>query len=243
MRQRHCSDCRAIAARATSFAIESESGSRFRSDALSSREPVFKFARRRTGACTDRRQLSKVKQTSPARTASIAYAPLQTSASVRVVKIRALWYRGRNLIFGHSAMKPKLTMTDAPEPGARDAIVGPLIAFNNSRASQPESYRPLVITLSDSDIGKTLGGLWGATNFSFLRIDLLFVPEGLRGTGLGRTICFKRSKKRLRGIVMEHGWIRTAFKHTRFTNGSATAHLACSRITRPAKAGYSCANR
>jgi hypothetical protein len=52
-------------------------------------------------------------------------------------------------------------MTDTPEPHVRKAIVGPLILFNNSCASQPADYRPLVITLSDPEAGEILGGLWG----------------------------------------------------------------------------------
>jgi GNAT superfamily N-acetyltransferase len=68
----------------------------------------------------------------------------------------------------------------------REAIVRPLLAFNNSRASQPEDYRSLVIVLSDADTGGILGGLWGETNFAYLHVDLLFVPETLRGKGLGR---------------------------------------------------------
>jgi hypothetical protein len=37
------------------------------------------------------------------------------------------------------------------------------VRINNSRASQPEDYRPPVIILSDPDTGEILGGLWGET--------------------------------------------------------------------------------
>jgi GNAT superfamily N-acetyltransferase len=83
-------------------------------------------------------------------------------------------------------MQPTITMTDTPEPHVRKAIAGPLIAFNNTRASQPENYRALVIILSNPDTGEVVGGLWGETNLAHLHVDLLFVPETLRGTGLGR---------------------------------------------------------
>ena len=92
-------------------------------------------------------------------------------------------------------MQPKLTMTETPEPHVRDGIVGPLIEFNNSHASQPEDYRPLVIILSDPDTGGILGGLWGGTNFAHLHVDLLFVPETLRGHGLGRQMLFLAEKE------------------------------------------------
>jgi len=92
-------------------------------------------------------------------------------------------------------MQPKLTMTDTPEPHVRKAITGSLIEFNNSRASQPENYRSLVIILSNPDTGEILGGLWGATNFTYLHVDLLFVPERLRGTGLGKKILLQAERE------------------------------------------------
>jgi GNAT superfamily N-acetyltransferase len=94
-------------------------------------------------------------------------------------------------------MQPTITMTDSPEPHVRKAIVGPLLAFNNSRASQPEDCRPLVIILSDPGAGGILGGLWGETNFAHLHIDLLFVPETLRRTGLGRQMLLQAEQEAL----------------------------------------------
>ena len=92
-------------------------------------------------------------------------------------------------------MQPKITMIERPEPHMREAIVRPLIDFNNSRASQPEDCRPLVIILSDPDSGGILGGLWGETNFAHLHIDLLFVPETLRGSGLGRQMLLQAEQE------------------------------------------------
>jgi GNAT superfamily N-acetyltransferase len=92
-------------------------------------------------------------------------------------------------------MQPKLAMTETPEPHMRDAIAGPLVEFNNSRASQPEDHRPLVIILSDPDTDEILGGLWGATNFAHLHVDLLFVPEPLRRTGLGRKMLLQAERE------------------------------------------------
>ena len=92
-------------------------------------------------------------------------------------------------------MRPTLTLTDAPEPHMRQAIAAALIQFNNSRASQPEDYRSLVIILSNPDTSEILGGLWGATNFAHLHVDLLFVPELIRGTGLGRKILIEAERE------------------------------------------------
>src|SRR5690606_29744338 len=48
-------------------------------------------------------------------------------------------------------------------------------------------YRALVVTLTDPE-GKVIGGLWGRTAYSWLFVELLFVPEHLRGRGLGKTL-------------------------------------------------------
>ena len=39
-------------------------------------------------------------------------------------------------------MIPKITLTDAPTPEMRKAIVEPLVEFNHSRIGKPETYRP-----------------------------------------------------------------------------------------------------
>ena len=101
----------------------------------------------------------------------------------------------------------------------REAIVRPLIVFNNSRASQPEDYRPLVIILSDPDTGEILGGFWGETNFAHLHVDLLFVPETLRGFGLGQQMLLQAENEAKKLVAVEaHGWIRTAFRRADFTS-------------------------
>ena len=92
-------------------------------------------------------------------------------------------------------MQPTIRITETPEPHVREAIVGPLIKFNNSRASQPENYWPLVIILSDPDTGEVVGGLWGATNYAHLHVDLLFVPDTLRGNGLGRQMLLQAEQE------------------------------------------------
>ena len=74
-------------------------------------------------------------------------------------------------------MQPVLTLTDTPDQSMRQAIVRPLIHFNEVRSGQPEDYRPLVILIKETDAGDIVGGLWGGTNFTQLHIDLLFVSR------------------------------------------------------------------
>jgi hypothetical protein len=117
------------------------------------------------------------------------------------------------------AMLPTITVIERPEPHMREAIVRPLIAFNNSRASQPEDYRPVVIILSDPDTGEIIGGLWGETNFAHLHVDLLFVPKRCEASVSVDKCCFRRNKKRKLVVVEAHGWIPTAFRRADSTSG------------------------
>jgi GNAT superfamily N-acetyltransferase len=87
-----------------------------------------------------------------------------------------------------AAMAPSMTATDEPTAEMWKAIVAPLVAFNNQRVGRAEMFRPLVLLLSDPGSDDIVGGLYGSTLFSYLRVDLLFVPESMRGTGIGRTL-------------------------------------------------------
>jgi GNAT superfamily N-acetyltransferase len=78
------------------------------------------------------------------------------------------------------------------------AIVAPLVAFNNQQTGQAEMFRPLVLLLSEADNDEIVGGLYGSTLFSYLRVDLLFVPESMRGTGIGRKLMTKAEAEAMR---------------------------------------------
>jgi GNAT superfamily N-acetyltransferase len=83
---------------------------------------------------------------------------------------------------------PTITLTDTPDAQMRSAILRPLIRFNEQRMGRPEDHRLLAVLLSDPTTGETIGGLWAATLLAQLHVDLLFVPESLRGTGIGRQL-------------------------------------------------------
>ena len=74
-------------------------------------------------------------------------------------------------------------MTDVADDSIRKAIVEPLVAYNQAKTGRND-LRPLVLTLEDDD-GAVVGGLWGRTAYGWLFVELLVVPESLRGTGLG----------------------------------------------------------
>jgi GNAT superfamily N-acetyltransferase len=86
--------------------------------------------------------------------------------------------------------KPIIEVDESPDPGLRDAIVQPLRAFNESRIG-PVKPEPLAIVLRDPEGGTVTGGLWGASVVGWLYVDLLVVPEGFRGQGLGSELLRK----------------------------------------------------
>jgi GNAT superfamily N-acetyltransferase len=76
--------------------------------------------------------------------------------------------------------------TDVADPAVRGAIVDPLLAFNEARTGRND-FRLLILTLTDST-GRIVGGLWGRTSYDWLFVELLVVPETMRGQGIGREL-------------------------------------------------------
>ncbi len=95
-------------------------------------------------------------------------------------------------------VRPTLTLTDTPDHSVREAIVSPLVHFYEVQSGRCEDYRPLAILITDTDTGKIVGGLWGGTSFTQLHIDLLFVPDTLRGAGIGSRIMLDAEAEALR---------------------------------------------
>jgi GNAT superfamily N-acetyltransferase len=93
---------------------------------------------------------------------------------------------------------PKITLTDAPTPEMRQAIADGLSAFNRSRAGVSYDPRPLALLLSDQDGGAVVGGLLGSTWISYLYVNLLFVPEKMRGAGIGRKLMMEAEAEAIR---------------------------------------------
>jgi GNAT superfamily N-acetyltransferase len=77
-----------------------------------------------------------------------------------------------------------IVVPDHPEKADRDAIVTALVAFNESRAG-PAGFKELAILLRAPSSGETVGGLWAKFVYDWLYVELLFVPESVRGAGLG----------------------------------------------------------
>ena len=84
-------------------------------------------------------------------------------------------------------MRISIETLERPTEEDRKAILLPLITFNESVAG-PEGYAPFAVLIRDADGGSTVGGLWSRIVNNWLFIELLFVPEPSRRSGLGTRI-------------------------------------------------------
>jgi len=106
-------------------------------------------------------------------------------------------------------MTAEIVLPETPLPEHREAILRLLDRFNDERSGFPDPVRPLALLLRERDSepgsdpgsepgseagsepgggpgsGIVLGGPWGVSYWRWLFVDLLFVPEALRGRGLG----------------------------------------------------------
>jgi GNAT superfamily N-acetyltransferase len=90
-----------------------------------------------------------------------------------------------------------VTLTDDPDPSARETILHALFALNQERAG-PAHLRPLAVLLTEPTDARLLGGLWGWTAWGWLSVELLFVPERLRGRGIGSRLMRLAEEEALR---------------------------------------------
>ena len=88
---------------------------------------------------------------------------------------------------------PHIDLTDHPPQEARDVILAGLIDFNRRLLGDPQG-KPLAVLLT-SAAGTVVGGMWARTGFQWLFVELLFVPESLRGRGLGQSCSIGPSRK------------------------------------------------
>jgi GNAT superfamily N-acetyltransferase len=92
-----------------------------------------------------------------------------------------------------------LALTDAPDPSLR-AMLDAGLARHNLSAAGYTDWRALAVVVSDPASGETLGGLLGRTSLGVLFIDMVHLPESVRGQGVGREmIGMAEAEARARG--------------------------------------------
>lgn len=80
-------------------------------------------------------------------------------------------------------MNLHIELTQSPTDEQRQAILQPLIAYNDAKTGGSKS-EPFALMVKD-DHGEILGGLYGRMLFRWMFIELLSVPEQGRGQGIG----------------------------------------------------------
>ena len=94
-----------------------------------------------------------------------------------------------------------LTFPEARDPQADAVIQRGLAAYNTTRF-RPSDNTTLDVLVSDDNSGELLGGLLGHTSYRLFFLDLFYLPEGLRGAGLGsRIIGLAEDAARRRGCT------------------------------------------
>ena len=100
----------------------------------------------------------------------------------------------------------RLRVTDVPDDACRSGILGPLVLYNESKTGRSD-HRPLIIAIDDSE-ARVVGGLWARTAYDWLFVELLFVPESLRGRGLGSEL-MKRAETEALARGCHSAWLDT----------------------------------
>jgi GNAT superfamily N-acetyltransferase len=96
-------------------------------------------------------------------------------------------------------LAPVLTVTDQPTPGAYETLFLALHRLTETQLGLAQDLgQALIILLSDPLTAEVIGGLWGSTYLGHLHIGILFIPEDLRGQGLGTRLVRMAEEEALR---------------------------------------------
>jgi GNAT superfamily N-acetyltransferase len=104
-------------------------------------------------------------------------------------------------------MTPTITLTEKTDTKVRALIENGLSRYNRERAGR-DDYRILNVLVSHPDSNEVLGGILGHTSLGVCFIDLVYLPEDLRGQDIGtRMMAAAEEEARRRGC-------RTAILYT-----------------------------
>ncbi|MGL4965630.1 MAG: GNAT family N-acetyltransferase [Inquilinus sp.] len=82
---------------------------------------------------------------------------------------------------------PEIVLTETADDRLDALINDGLNAFNDAVAGYSDR-RPLSVVVRDPVTGEILGGAKGRTSLGLLFVELFWLPEALRGSGLGSRI-------------------------------------------------------
>jgi GNAT superfamily N-acetyltransferase len=94
--------------------------------------------------------------------------------------------------------EPTVIVTDTPDAGDVAVIALGLGAYNVEQTGIRD-YKPLAVLVKDAE-GKTTGGISGRSSLGLLFLDLVYLPQSMRGGGLGsRLLAAAEEEGRKRG--------------------------------------------
>jgi len=101
-----------------------------------------------------------------------------------------------------------LELIEKPHAVVRQIINRSLNDFNRASLMPDLQIEDLAVVIRDETSREILGGLWGHTSWDWLAIELVFVPEHLRGQGMaGRLIALAEEEALRRGC--HSAWLDT----------------------------------
>ncbi|MBZ6077805.1 GNAT family N-acetyltransferase [Microvirga puerhi] len=95
-------------------------------------------------------------------------------------------------------MTYELELLSSPDESIHDLIRRHLREFNRTTLAPGLPTEDLAIVIREPEHGAVLGGLWGRTGRGWLSIELIFVPEDLRGNGIGPRLLMMAEAEGLR---------------------------------------------
>ncbi len=105
-------------------------------------------------------------------------------------------------------MTYSLGLVATPDPGIRAIILDGLRDFNRTVLSPGLQIDDLAVVIRDAADDSVVGGLWGRTGWEWLAVELIFVPESLRGRGIvSRLIALAEEEALRRGC--HSAWLDT----------------------------------
>jgi GNAT superfamily N-acetyltransferase len=94
-------------------------------------------------------------------------------------------------------MELKCELTDSPPSGAFQKMWAPLLKFNEDAVGNARAHT-LAILLKHPTTDELIGGFWGRSLWGSLFVDILFVPEALRGNGIGTSLLQQAEQEAMR---------------------------------------------
>jgi GNAT superfamily N-acetyltransferase len=96
---------------------------------------------------------------------------------------------------------PDITLADELDPADFAVIADGLSAYDFSQIGYRD-FRRLSVVVHDPQTDKVVGGLYARSSLGLLYVDWLFLPEDLRGAGIGsRVLAMAEEEARRRGCT------------------------------------------